>query len=625
MVYDKLGAREINHTGEVEFLLFIPDNAKDPRQYAGTADPKIATIRVVGTFQEQLGGANWDPASGLLMSVVAAPPPDLAARGVVYRATTGKALVSHFYEYKYYVTFADATVAPRYVPDPCSRYGGTENDNSAIAVGGKQVGKIKGLGNAQRVAPKDLVIYEMMLDDFTAEYRGTRAPFDAAVDKLDAIKAMGFNAVEPMPWMQWVGHDFSWGYTPAAYFAVAYRYMNDAKASADKLYHLKRFIEECHKRGLQVIMDGVFNHGDAPAPGLGFGYYWLYQNPDDCPYVGNFAGGGYARDLNYANDCVYEFVLDVCRYWIDTFKIDGIRFDYTLGFYKPDDSQHGLQRLLTGIKAHLQAGGIQNFALILEHLSDNRYDAIGVVNKVGATGCWYERMRELGQAALTSPLSVDLVRCANAAESCAPGTATVNYIESHDYTTLAWYAARRQEWWRTQPMAIVLATSPGGVMVHNGQEFAEEYWFPDPVAPGRVMPRPLRWSTNGSDGIGNAVRGVYTQLLHLRHDVPVLRAPGVWPRWQDTWARKPDGDGYGVDLDQGTFVCRRFDGPANAPTSLAVVAVNFSASPRVAWVNLPGPGTWKDGLNPGDGYQTASGWVGVPLPPYWGRVLVRGA
>lgn len=623
-MYERFGARE-TRDGKVEFKLFVPSNAKDAGQYAGTADPRLKTIHVVGSFQVEAGApANWDPASGLKMEPIASPDPDVASRGRLYQAVTPNPLPPGFYEYKYYVTFQDAATKPRWVPDPCTRYGGASDDNSAIAVGGTRVGEVKALTNEQRRPMKDLVIYELMIDDFVDEYRGTRARLDAVCDRLDDLKALGFNAIEFMPWMDWVGHGFSWGYTPMSYFAVAYRYMNDESAPADKLHYLKKLIEACHERGLAVIMDGVFNHADAPREGSGFGYYWLYEDPLDCPYVGNFAGGGYARDLNFSNGCTHELVLDACRYWIDVFKIDGIRFDYTLGFYKPDDLQHGLRRLLGDLRAHLAARNIENFALILEHLSEPRYEAIGVMDRVGANGCWYERMRELAQASLHESPSCDLVRCVNVNESVAPGCEPVTYIESHDYTTLAWHAGRRSAWWRTQPMAIVLATAPGAVMVHNGQEHGEEYWFPDPVAPGRVEPRPLRWSTLGKDGVGAALRGVYRQLLHLRNAHSVLRAPEVLPRWQEAWARRPDPAGYGLDVDLGTLAFRRREGLAGGGATEAVVVVNFSGAERERWVDLPGPGTWRDVLNPGDAYTRPSGWVSIRVSSNWGRVLLRG-
>lgn len=62
-----------------------------------------------------------------------------------------------------------------------------------------------------------------------------------------------------------------------------------------RLAYLKRLINECHRRGIHAIMDGVFNHADATPPDRGFPYYWLYQDPADSPYVGNLRKQRFSR------------------------------------------------------------------------------------------------------------------------------------------------------------------------------------------------------------------------------------------------------------------------------------------------------------------------------------------
>lgn len=86
----------------------------------------------------------------------------------------------------------------------------------------------------------------MLFRDFTTE-----KSVQAAIGKLDYLKELGVNAVEVMPIMEFDGND-SWGYNPNFYFAT------------DKAYGTKtdyqQFVDECHKRGMAVILDIVFNH-----------------------------------------------------------------------------------------------------------------------------------------------------------------------------------------------------------------------------------------------------------------------------------------------------------------------------------------------------------------------------
>jgi 1,4-alpha-glucan branching enzyme len=78
-----------------------------------------------------------------------------------------------------------------------------------------------------------------------------------------------------------------------------------------------------------------------------------------------------------------------------------------------------------------------------------------------------------------------------------PDKAATTYISNHDHSHVAWQAGARDhlgglQWYRTQPYAIALFTSPGTVMLHNGQEFAEDYWImeDDRGTGRRVKPRP---------------------------------------------------------------------------------------------------------------------------------------
>ena len=88
--------------------------------------------------------------------------------------------------------------APRFLTDPCGRYGGSAHLNSAFVVGGA-VEQVQPL--AARLPYGDLMIYELMIDDFTAGIkRADEAPLEAVTRKLDDLKALGINAIEFMPW-----------------------------------------------------------------------------------------------------------------------------------------------------------------------------------------------------------------------------------------------------------------------------------------------------------------------------------------------------------------------------------------------------------------------------------------
>ena len=243
--------------------------------YPPGPDPQVTALRVAIDVRRTVGQGHqtdWDRATVLAMTKTPCPDPP---GGTVWTVRTPQALRPGYYEYAYRVTFDNGT--ERRVGDPCARYGGRGSQSSGIVVGGSHGTRVEPL--AERLPWRDLLVYELMIDDFTADYRAGRAPVDAVVDKLEHITSLGFNAVELMPWTAWRDPRFDWGYEPCQYFAVEPRYTRDDTRPAEHLSRLKNLVSECHRRGLHVIMDGVFDHASTEFP-----YARLYQEQSRCPW-----------------------------------------------------------------------------------------------------------------------------------------------------------------------------------------------------------------------------------------------------------------------------------------------------------------------------------------------------
>jgi len=169
----KFGAWQISgdeKEGKVRFKLFFPE----------TPEPNIKSIQVAGSFQKKLGHSeDWDFENGPHLQ------PTSNSEGKIWSLTTDTELKEDFYEYKYYVTFEDSNEEPRKVSDPFARYGGKENENAGLVIGGSQPGtNVANPLKSGRKHLRDLIIYELMIDDFTDEFRGAKAPIEAVVEKL---------------------------------------------------------------------------------------------------------------------------------------------------------------------------------------------------------------------------------------------------------------------------------------------------------------------------------------------------------------------------------------------------------------------------------------------------------
>jgi maltooligosyltrehalose trehalohydrolase len=111
-----------------------------------------------------------------------------------------------------------------------------------------------------------LVIYELHIGTFSEE--GT---FDGAILRLDHLVELGVNAVEMMPVAEFPG-DRNWGYDGVDLYAP-----HSAYGGPDGM---KRFVDACHRRGLAVVLDVVYNHLGPEGNYLGrFGPYFTTSMP----------------------------------------------------------------------------------------------------------------------------------------------------------------------------------------------------------------------------------------------------------------------------------------------------------------------------------------------------------
>ncbi len=193
------------------------------------------------------------------------------------------------------------------------------------------------------IPTEDLIIYELHVRGFTKDassgvaYPGT---FAGLMEKLDYLQELGVNALELMPIFEFDEMlDYRevngralynyWGYSTVSFFAPNTSYTASTEYNREG-NELKRFIQACKQKGIEVYLDVVFNHtaeGNEMGPFFSFKgfdnniYYLL--TPEGYYY--NFSGCG--NTLNCNHPIVHQMILDCLRYWVTTYRVDGFRFD----------------------------------------------------------------------------------------------------------------------------------------------------------------------------------------------------------------------------------------------------------------------------------------------------------
>ena len=221
-----------------------------------------------------------------------------------------------------------------------------------------------------------LVIYELHVRDFV-----NARNYQTLIDTLDYIDNLGITAVQLMPVNEFEGND-SWGYNPSFYFAP------------DKAYgrkeDLQEFVNECHNRGIAVILDIALNHSFGQNPMVR-----MYFNPDAGPYGQPTAESPWFNqiethpfnvgyDFNHENQRTRQFCKRVLEHWLEEYHIDGYRFDLSKGFTQNNTLgnigawnayDQSRVNILNDYHNHIQSTEPGAYT-ILEHLGDNSEEQV---------------------------------------------------------------------------------------------------------------------------------------------------------------------------------------------------------------------------------------------------------
>jgi len=153
---------------------------------------------------------------------------------------------------------------------------------------------------------EEYIVYELHVGTFTTE--GT---FGAIITRLDELKDLGITAVELMPVAQFPGNR-NWGYDGVYPFAV-----QDSYGGPEGL---KNLVNTCHRKGLAVILDVVYNHlGPEGNYIADFGPYFTDRYKTPWGAALNFDGP--------YSDQVRRFFIENAIYWLTDLHIDALRLD----------------------------------------------------------------------------------------------------------------------------------------------------------------------------------------------------------------------------------------------------------------------------------------------------------
>jgi 1,4-alpha-glucan branching enzyme len=403
------------------------------------------------------------------------------------------------YEYLYQTDHA-------LIYDPWGRWNGEHGSRFTIGTAGLTADDYEWQSNDYVRPPlNQLIMYEMNVGEFGGGFYGLpggQSGFAELTTLLPYLDSLGVNAIELMPINDYgnVGRSgHSWGYDLNTYFALepAYGTPRDFKV----------LVDSAHARGIAVIVDVVFNHLNDTAP-----LWQMLPDEGPNPYFKptsqlrpNEDALFFFRDMDHWAVETQEIVYQSLKMWIDEYRVDGFRYDFTQGIgWSISEPTRGILGWSNRITQEYNNSIYQ----IIEHLPESP----ALVFHSGITGGWHDSFRDevFDEARFRNTSLLDfenLVLDLGAYQSndtpatpnrYANRTEPVNMNVNHDEQSLIYEMTTFQgvsvadAVQRDKLYATLIFTSLGIPLLWQGMEFSEPRGWPSDNQ--KLVYRPVTWS-----------------------------------------------------------------------------------------------------------------------------------
>lgn len=517
-----------------------------------------------------------------------------------------------------------------WIVDPFGREFGPAKQ-SAFTVGTEEY--TWGENEAKWKTPKlhDLIVYELHINEFAYSLR-------EGIKKLPYLADLGINCIEIMPTSN-ASKSVDWGFEPIGYFGIDERFGTNED--------MKTFIECAHSNGIAVIFDVIYGH-----TGQHFTYEYLYKSLPHIanPFMGYFGDmDSFGASTDFRKKYVRDYFFTVNMYLLETFHLDGFRYDCVPNYYDGITGQ-GYANLVyqsyqyiksqSGKFSRLVTDGEIRLVQCAEQLEKPLEVVYGTYSNCtwqnGTLGSFNDTAARGGEGLSDLGLKLGLqdypvIGSHQAADGSIDTMAksAFQYYENHDHPRFLCkiakksiyshfepdkrkipvvFEANRDFWYKMQPYIIGLFMGKGVPLLWEGQEILEKYDVPNDGHTRIGVMRPVRWELF-YDTPGKNIITLHRKVISLRNDNELFRSGDYYfHNHYDRWQKR------GLLL-----FSREFGG------KYALIALNFTDADLYTEFWFPHGGNFTEMLHGNDNLNGVVPYVPytIKIPSNYGRIWIR--
>lgn len=380
----------------------------------------------------------------------------------------------------------------------------------------------------------NMIIYQIHIGTYNVTTQGTSSTFLDIVEKIPYLQSLGVNILQPLPITE-AEETPSLGYDGADYFSPDFPYVTTDPVQLAKHLgtingllrakgidsiqltdissgpsQLRALVDLCHLYGIGVVFDVVYNHAGGFEKDDFNIYFWdRFTNGDNNNSL-YFTNMGLAGGLSFAlwNNDVRQFLIDNARFLLNSFHIDGFRYDEISALLAMNrDTGWSFCVDLTSTLRFLKPNLIQNAEFWPTEFADFPKTTAEIVTPASNGGAGFDILQhDALRSSIRQAISASsggqnaLVNMTAIAHTLAPpflphAWQAVTCVENHDIVKVgtdqrlpsladssnhrSWYARSR-----ARVASSLLLAAPGIPQIFMGQEVLEDKQWdvsPEPV------------------------------------------------------------------------------------------------------------------------------------------------